>query len=172
MSPAPQAMSATAAGDLRQGAIPGRKARTLSWLDEVAAATSFLTPRTCGLKPSAKALIRPALTKPGIRVAVLSPVSLPPGGRGVTSRIAPSELDVYLSLVTLLHSLPEPSLQVDCRTRSSDGVDEYLIYTSRAARAILSSRLERDLHRVLDLGRDEWVLSVDEAKAIAGHRLW
>jgi hypothetical protein len=88
------------------------------------------------------------------------------------SRIAPSELDVYLSLVTLLHALPEPALQVDCRTRSSNGVDEYLIYTSRAARAILSSRLERDLHRVLDLGRDEWVLSVDEAKAIAGHRLW
>jgi hypothetical protein len=92
----------------------------------------------------------------------------------MVSIIPPSELDLYLSLVSLLTkgNVPEPTLQVDCCTRFNNGVNEYLVYASRAAKLILANRLEKDLRRSLDVALDEWVLSVEEAKAIAGHRLW
>jgi hypothetical protein len=92
----------------------------------------------------------------------------------VTSTSPPSELDVYLSLVSLLNrrALPEAAMQLDCRTRSSDGPQEYLVYASRAARLILAERLQRDLCRSLDVARSEWVFSVEEARTIASYRLW
>jgi hypothetical protein len=87
---------------------------------------------------------------------------------------SPSELDLYLALVGLLRerSIHHADLQVDCATRPRGNDQEYLIYATRAARPFLAEGLGKKLRRVFDPAGNEWVLSAEEARAVAYYRLW
>jgi hypothetical protein len=86
----------------------------------------------------------------------------------------PSELDLYLALVGLLRerSMHHADLQVDCATRPRGNDKEYLIYGTQDAKRALAQGLGKKLLRVFDPALTEWVLSAEEASAVAYYRLW